>query len=355
MREIKGIITKGVGGLYEVRPVYSEGSITEDAGCISVEKTGERFPNVLSCRARGKFRSESMTPTVGDLVTVTESEETGDRHSFGKPKGRNERADSSGGEWVIDIIHQRRNELIRPPLVNLTHLFLLLPAARPRPDLLMADKLSAISEDAGIEPVIVIGKADIDGEEASRLEEIYRLAGYRTFVLSASTFRGVDKLRDFLASMADGYNGTVLAAFAGVSGAGKSTLMTALFPELRLAAGSVSRKTERGRHTTRSVELFPLSPDGEHIMYIADTPGFSMLDFTRYNFFPASRLAENFREFSDCLGRCRYTKCTHTVEEGCAVLEKLSRGEISASRHENYVKIFEELKATPDWKRRKRE
>ena len=358
MTEIKGIITKGVGGLYEVRPVYSVGRGVGDDG-VGKENGGNAedhagIPPVLSCRARGRFRSESITPMVGDEVTVTESDDA-DRGGDADGRGRRKSdADASGGEWVVDSISPRRTELIRPSVANLTHLFLLLPAAKPLPDLLMADKLTAASESAGIEPVVVIGKADLDEDGARELAKIYQIAGYRTFVLSSETGEGIGELKAFLTALAAASKDTVTAAFAGVSGAGKSTLMTALFPGLRLVAGSVSRKTERGRHTTRSVELFPLSPDGEHIMFIADTPGFSMLDFARYNFFPAAELAENFKEFADCLGRCRYTKCTHTKEEGCAVLEKLKNGGVSASRHDNYVRIYEELRATPEWKRKKK-
>jgi len=144
------------------------------------------------------------------------------------------------------------------------------------------------------------------------------------------------------------------AAFAGVSGAGKSTLMTRMYPGLDLKTNTVSRKIERGRHTTRHVELYPV-PAGGHMYYLADTPGFSMLDFTRFNLLPLEDLPGSFPEFSDCLGNCRYTKCTHTREEGCAVLEKLREGKIAVERHENYTVIGEEIRKKPQWKREKEE
>ena len=128
--------------------------------------------------------------------------------------------------------------------------------------------------------------------------------------------------------------------------------MSALFPDLHLKTGSVSRKTERGRHTTRHVEIYPMNMDGG-IFWIADTPGFSMLDFTRFDFFPYDELASSFREFSECLGECRYTKCTHLKEDGCAVLEKLADGRIAKSRHDSYVKIYGEQRSIPEWKRAK--
>ena len=148
--------------------------------------------------------------------------------------------------------------------------------------------------------------------------------------------------------------GHISGAFAGVSGAGKSTLMTALFPDLQLKTGVVSRKTERGRHTTRHVELYPIAV-GKGIFWLADTPGFSMLDFTRFDFFPYDELAGSFREFAECLGECRYTKCTHTKEEGCAILAKLADGKIAPVRHENFITIGEEIRKKPQWKREKEE
>ena len=89
------------------------------------------------------------------------------------------------------------------------------------------------------------------------------------------------------------------------------------------------------------------------LYFLADTPGFSMLDFTRFNFLTADELPESFPEFTDCLGGCRYTKCTHTKEEDCAVLEKLRAGRMAESRHMNYVAIREEILKKPEWKRQK--
>lgn len=295
---------------------------------------------IVRCKARGHFRHNGITPLPGDDVTVL-AEECGD-----------------GTEYVIDEIADRTSELIRPPMANLTHLFLLIPSCRPAPDLLTADKLCAVAEHSGIEPVIIVGKSDLDGEAARRICGIYEKTGYAAFRISAVTGDGTSELLSYIDSEASSAAATgrpMKAAFAGASGAGKSTLMSSLFPTLKLASGALSRKTSRGRHTTRSVELFVLDAESSAEFYLADTPGFSMLDFERYNFFPASELAQSFREFEDCLGECRYTKCTHTKEEGCAVLEKMHRGEIDPSRHDSYVRIYDELRRRPEWKRLKEE
>jgi ribosome biogenesis GTPase len=136
-----------------------------------------------------------------------------------------------------------------------------------------------------------------------------------------------------------------IAAFAGASGVGKSTLLNRLFPDLSLATGAVSEKTERGRHTTRKVELFPHAGG-----FIADTPGFTMLDFEHFDFFTKEDLTYTFPEFEPYLGKCRYTKCSHTKEDGCAILEAKKRGEISQSRHDSYLELYTTLKNKREWK-----
>ncbi len=348
-KEIRGIITRGVGGLYAVRPLSGKGE-------------------EILCRARGILRLEQLTPTVGDRVTIKpidENNSLSDAESDEKNnKTENRRAEGNKSkskkpdvqvDWVIDEVLPRKSHMIRPALSNLDYLFAVIPAASPEPDLLTADKLTVIAENYGIETVVIINKADLYPKKAGELCEIYSIAGYKTLALSAAVENdaGVGELFDYIKSLTENSpdGSCISGAFAGVSGAGKSTLMTALFPELHLVAGRVSRKTERGRHTTRHVELYPINL-GEGVFYLADTPGFSMLDFTRFDFFPYDELALSFREFGDCIGRCKYTKCTHLKEEGCAVLAKLDEGKIAKSRHDSYIRIYEEQRSVPEWKRR---
>lgn len=337
MTNIHGIITRGVGGLYGVR---------------TTDNPGEE----LLCRARGIFRLEHNKPTVGDDVTVVPiGERPDDATAEEMQEERRLKKNGVSVDYVIDEIRPRRSLLIRPPLANLDYLFVVIPAASPEPDLLTADKLTVIAENYGIEPVVVINKADLDPERAKELGQIYGLAGYRVFLVSGQTGDGLEQLGSFITEETEKTEtGSHLsAAFAGVSGAGKSTIMKALFPDLSVVIGSVSRKTERGRHTTRHVELYPIPVcENGGVIWLADTPGFSVLDFTRFDFFPYDELAGSFREFSDCLGHCRYTKCTHLREEGCEVLEKMRRGEIAESRHDSYVRIYEEQSSVPEWKRR---
>ncbi len=354
---LKGIITKGVGGLYTVLPVSA----------------GDGLP--FFCRARGKFRLDGVTPLPGDEVLVLPVEELSAEDRTGwedvPPEtdgeechpGRNKRKPEQKKDQDVEIrfvireICPRQNTLVRPPMANLTHLFVVLPCASPAPDLTMADKLTAMAVHGGICPVMVVNKADMAPAMGQKLTDIYTKAGFPVFLVSAITGEGVDKLEDYLAreaasGVAKGI--PMRAAFAGVSAAGKSTLMTRMYPTLALKTGEVSHKIERGRHTTRHVELYPVTA-GVHTYYLADTPGFSMLDFTRFNLLPLEDLPVSFPEFADCLGQCRYTKCTHTKEEGCAVLEKLHEGKIAPSRHESYIAMGEEIRKKPQWQREKEE
>lgn len=298
----RGRIIKGVGGLYQV------------------QLPNQNTP--VACRAKGAFRHENLTPLVGDIVSL-EFDPTGDA--------------------MISDIDERKNALIRPPLSNLDYMFVTLAAAKPQPVLETVDKLICILEHHHITPVIVVTKYDADPDYAEELHALYAGAGFDTFCTCSKDGYGVDALREYVKTRCEGS----ISAFAGASGVGKSTLLNALFPALELQTSEISRKIERGRHTTRTVELFHMP--GTESGYIADTPGFSMLDFARFNFFTKEDLPLTMREFVPHLGSCRFTKCSHTKEQGCAILEAVKRGEIAKSRHDSFVAIYDVLKNKHDW------
>ena len=320
--KIYGKIMQGVGGLYSVRITACDIDIN-DTNIIG---------STVSCRARGAFRHNNLSPLAGDNVILSYTRANG--------KDNNE-------EYVIEEIFDRKSALIRPPLANLDYLFITLAAASPKPVLSTVDKLISIAEFNEIEPIIVITKCELDVEYAKELKSIYENSGFTVFCLSAVEDINVEPLDEFIKSALP----SKLAAFAGASGIGKSTLLNRLFPSLSLSTSEISKKIQRGKHTTRKVELFPIifNESTHDVGYIADTPGFSMLDFERFDFFEKEDLPLTFREFLPHIGSCRFTKCSHTKEQGCSIVEAVKRGEIAASRHQSFLALYEVLKKKTKW------
>lgn len=317
--KLYGKIIQGVGGLYTVRLTdASEPTVGRD----------------VACRARGSFRHNNISPLPGDNVILLPTTEAADV----------KQKESERTDFVIDEIVDRKNSLIRPPMANLDYLFITMAAAAPTPVLSTVDKLICIAEFNKIEPVIVITKCELDPAYADELEAIYKKSGFTVFKLSAIEDIDISPIDEFIKANLP----SKTAAFAGASGIGKSTLLNRLFPSLSLSTNEISRKIQRGRHTTRKVELYPLS-EAADCGYIADTPGFSMLDFARFDFFEVSDLPLTMREFDKYIGQCRYTKCSHTKEEGCAIVEAVKRGDIPRTRHESFCELYGVLKAKKKW------
>ena len=300
-----GKVVKGLGGLYETRVVTENG----------IER--------LTCRAKGVLKRDEEKVLIGDNVKILLDDST--------PDG-----------LVISEIVERKNSLIRPPMANLDYLFIVFAAKKPSPVIETVDKLIAISVHNGITPVIVITKSDLDAEIADELAAIYIKVGIPTFVTSSEDKTGVEPLAEYIESeVKDGKT----AAFAGASGVGKSTLMNALFPNLTLATAEISRKIERGRHTTRHVEIFEIQ-GGPDTGFLADTPGFSLIDFARFDFFSLEEIIPTFPEFLPYVGKCRYTDCAHVGEgaDECAIAKATLDGIIPESRLESYRSIYKVLK-----------
>lgn len=273
---------------------------------------------VTACRGRGKLRREKISPLVGDRVRFT-------------PMG-----DGSG---ALDEILPRKNEFYRPAVANVDQLVIIASEATPVTDPFLIDRVAAIAEGRGCECVICINKCDLASGE--RLAQIYRSAGFPTLRVSAETGEGIGALRELISDK--------VSAFTGNSGVGKSSILNALEPEIVLATGDVSEKLGRGRHTTRHVELFRLSCGA----VVADTPGFSSFDVDRMELMRKEELAGCFREFAPYRNKCRFQDCAHVKEKGCAVLQALADSAIPATRHQSYVRLYEQAKAIPDWERNK--
>ena len=336
-----GKILKGLGGLYEIRLVSRD---HHEALCRTQEGLSETSPLsgcVLSCRARGVFRYHGEKPLIGDEVCVTYTEASfSDREGEIVP-------DPNGTGVVVSAILPRRNALIRPPMANLDMLFVTVACASPEPIPQMTDKLLCIAEYHHISPVVLLTKCELDPARAEELRAIYEKSGFSVFMLSD---RGVQGAQEVQAYLREHLLRGQTAAFAGASGVGKSTLLNALFPELKLETSAVSEKTERGRHTTRCVTLYPVSNDAD-CPYLADTPGFSALDFEQFDFFGKEDLPHTMREFAPYLGQCRYTNCSHTKEResDCAIVRAVNAGEIPRSRHESFLALYEVLKNKTSW------
>ncbi|MBR2343917.1 MAG: ribosome small subunit-dependent GTPase A [Clostridia bacterium] len=301
-----GRVVRGLGGLYVTR--------------VEVDGETERY----TTRAKGVLKRDEERVQIGDEVKITLDTDIPD-------------------SAVISEILPRRSSLIRPPIANLDYLFIVIAAKRPAPVLETVDKLAAIAVHNKIKPVCVITKADLDLSRAEEISEIYTLAGIPVFITSSADGRGIDALAAYVRErVTDGAS----AAFAGASGVGKSTLMNSLFPSLSLATAEISQKIERGRHTTRHVELFDIT-EGSDTGFLADTPGFSLVDFERFDFFSLSDLPATFPELLCYSGECRYADCTHVGEgkDECAVARAASEGKISPSRLESYRSIWRVLKA----------
>ena len=286
-----GILIKAISGFYYV-------------SCDSA---------VYECKARGNFRKTGISPVVGDTVEFTCTDNT---------------------HGVIESVLPRKNILKRPLVANIDKLFIVSTYATPSPDTVMIDRLTALAVYNGIEPVIVFNKADMGSFE--QFYRIYTNAGFKTFVVSAKDNLGLEQLKAEI----DG----CVCAFSGNSGVGKSSILNAMFSELELKTGEVSEKLGRGRHTTRHTELFSAGNG-----FVVDTPGFSSVenDDDLYNF--KISLADCFPEFSEYIGKCKFTSCSHINEKGCAVLDAVNCGKIEKSRHKSYVALSEELKDVSQW------
>ncbi len=307
-QQIKGKILSGVGGMYT--------AVTEDG-------------QALSCNARGGLRFSGISPYPGDNVLITVR---------------------SDGRSAIDSILPRKNFFFRPPCANIDKLFITIACADPAPSYITSDKLTVAAEYYSTTPIIIITKSDISPEKAEELRCVYSSCGYKVFVTSSQNGEGVEALKNFVTSETNGCT----SVFAGESGVGKSSLLNAIFPELMLKTGSVSRKISRGRHTTRAVTLFALEGEPKFDgAFIADTPGFGIFDLTSIENIMKEDVAALFPEFEPYIGLCRYRKCTHLCEDGCSVIDAVTNKKITSIRHESYVKIYEEIKALHPFKKSK--
>ncbi len=287
-----GRLLKGMKGLYSV-----------------FDGTG-----TVLCRAGSRLRKGSDKLSAGDMVEFS--------------------ANPDGTGFITSIL-PRKNSFVRPAVANVDNFVIVTAAASPDPDTMYIDSLAATAIHAGAEIILVINKTDL--RAPSDLLSVYSGTPFRIFCIQADTGCGVGALRAALAGS--------VSVFAGASGVGKSTLVNALYPGINAETGGLSDRISRGKNTTRVAELYPLTDGG----WLADTPGFTMLELEQYGFNALSDPADAYPEFAPYIGHCRYRDCSHTVEEGCAVIDAVNGGKLSPVRHGNYRRMYSVIRSIKNY------
>ena len=287
---MQGKIVKGISGFYYVHVVES---------------------GIYECKAKGIFRQQKMKPLVGDDVEIdiiSEEKKTGN----------------------VAAILPRKNALIRPAVANVDQALVIFAAASPNPNFNLLDRFLVMMGRQDVPVILCFNKCDLIPEEQQQeIAAIYEASGCKILFVSAKKALGLKELQEIL----EGKTTTV----AGPSGVGKSSLINLLAPEACMETGEISKKIERGRHTTRHAELIQLKGDG----YIMDTPGFSSLYLPEME---KEELQDCYPEFAAFEPYCRFQGCSHISEPDCGVKEALSEGKIHPVRYENYCQLYGELK-----------
>ena len=285
---MKGLIIKGIGGFYYVKT---------DNG-------------IIEAKGRGIFKKDGITLRTGDVVDIELMTED----------------DSKG---VINKIYPRKNCFIRPPIANVDLLVIVFAAKNPRPNFPVIDKFLINAQINKIEPVICINKKDlVSDDEFREISDIYNSV-YNVIGVSTKTGEGMDELLSVIKGQK--------TALAGPSGVGKSSIINYLQPEANMETGEVSKKTMRGKHTTRHVEIFELK--GESMLF--DTPGFTSFELPDMDEGSIKEYYPEFREFDSL---CKYDNCNHISEPDCKVVKAVSEGRINKLRYEAYVSNYNEMK-----------
>ena len=287
---MQGKIVKGISGFYYVHVAES---------------------GIYECKAKGIFRNLNMKPLVGDNVEIAVLD---DAEKTGK----------------IEQILPRNNLLVRPAVANIDLALIIFAAAKPQPNFNLLDRFLVMMQYQNVPVTICFNKTDlVTEEELHTFSDVYEKCGYPVVYTSADRKCGMGGLLTMLEGKT--------TAVAGPSGVGKSSLVNCLQPDIRMQTGEISRKIERGRHTTRHSEIIPIHGN----TYIMDTPGFSTLDIPGFDKEDLQRFYPEFAAFEPY---CRFQGCSHLSEPDCGVKQALAQGGISSLRYENYRLLYEECK-----------
>ncbi|MBU8708278.1 ribosome small subunit-dependent GTPase A [Bacillus subtilis] len=282
------------------------------SGFYYVLDESEDSDKVIQCRGRGIFRKNKITPLVGDYVVY--------------------QAENDKEGYLMEI-KERTNELIRPPICNVDQAVLVFSAVQPSFSTALLDRFLVLVEANDIQPIICITKMDLiedqDTEDTIQAyAEDYRNIGYDVYLTSS---KDQDSLADIIPHFQD-----KTTVFAGQSGVGKSSLLNAISPELGLRTNEISEHLGRGKHTTRHVELIHTSGG-----LVADTPGFSSLEFTDIE---EEELGYTFPDIREKSSSCKFRGCLHLKEPKCAVKQAVENRELKQYRYDHYVEFMTEIK-----------
>nr|WP_242586782.1 ribosome small subunit-dependent GTPase A [Enterococcus sp. DIV0869a] len=286
---MKGQIRKAISGFYYI---YADGA-------------------TFQTRARGNFRNRKITPLVGDEVMFE--------------------SDNPTDGYLLEVF-PRHNELVRPPVANVDIGVIVMSMVEPNFSYNLLDRFLVTLEDKGIAPIIYLTKIDLlNGTESvgvTEVKKVYEEIGYPVIAATkANDEAAIHKLEQYFPER--------LTVFMGQSGAGKSTLLNKISPDLQLATNEISESLGRGKHTTRHVELLPLY-DG----LVADTPGFSSIDFLEME---TTELPKQFPEFVEASSSCKFRECMHRKEPACEVKKRVEAGTIAQTRYDNYLQFLLEI------------
>jgi ribosome biogenesis GTPase len=282
---MQGVITKGIGGLYFVK--------VED--------------KVIECKARGKFRYTGLSPVIGDKVEIM--------------------LESDISKGVIEKIFPRETEMIRPVVANVTQAFVVFSFKQPDLNMDLLNKFLVLCEHYKLKIVLCLNKLDLVKDIDEELIEELKSVGCDIIFLKALEGEGLQELKTRITNN--------ISVFCGPSGVGKSTILNSLLGREAMKTGDISKKSQKGKHTTRHSELIEYEQG-----FLLDTPGFSSLSL---DFIDKEQLQYCFPEFEKHTNECRFSNCMHYKEPNCKVKEAVEASEIYTNRYKFYIKTLEEI------------